>query len=73
MKVLFHARLKYCGGLQPQSRPQAERLLIQPKRVGKVGAVYYEPTTGLHRARVYWKIRGHWYAVNVPLGHLEPC
>jgi hypothetical protein len=73
MKTLFHARLRHSSGLFPRHRPAADRLLVHPKRVGKVGAVYYKPSTGLHRARVYWNINGQWYAVNMPLGHLEPC
>lgn len=73
MKALFHARLRHGEGLLPQHRAEAERLLILPRRIGQVGEIYREATTDLHRARVYWKIGPDWYAVNVPLGHLEPC
>ncbi len=73
MKALFRARLRHSYGLMPQHRAEAARLLILPRRVGQVGEIYLEATTGRHHARVYWKIKGQWYAVNVPLGHLEPC
>jgi hypothetical protein len=73
MNALFHARLRHSGGLLPQHRAQATQLLVNPRRIGQVGEIYHDTSTGLHRARVYWSIRGQWYAVNVPLGHLEPC
>jgi hypothetical protein len=73
MKALFHAHLRHSDGLLPQYRAEATRLLILPRRIGQVSEIYHDATTGAPRARVYWKIHGQWYAVNVPLGHLEPC